>query len=431
MSERLWLLTLILVAAMGPLVVIISVLTTQTISQAPQNAPATTPIRHLVVIMKENHAFDNYFGTFPGVDGIPSSAALPDGRGGYVSPHWINGTWTWDLPHSREAMLADYHNGSNDLFAVEANKWIWGLGNSSVGYYDQRQIPGYWSIAARFTLMDRYFQSVFGPTIPNRLYSIAGQSGGLMSNDLLGSGVDVRTVFDQLQERGVTWRYYYTPSSLFQSLPLSLPHFDSNPNLRANVVSMERLAFDIGIGALPNVTFVDPAADISVSEHPPGDVTAGQAWSMEMIEAIILGPQWPSTAILLTWDESGGFYDHVPPPQVDAFGYGFRVPTLVISPFARPRFIDHEITDHTSILKFIAQNWGLPYLTDREANAGSIAGAFDFSTGTCWNSGGDISSLWVFPTDYPLVPLAMSALGRSPLGRSLKSWNLSEPTRIF
>ncbi len=346
------------------------------------HATSTTPIEHVVVIMKENHAFDNYFGTFPGANGIPPNVTLPDGAGGTVSPHWINGTWTWDLPHSRDAMLAAYDNGLNDKFAVVADMWIPGLGNSAVGHYDQRQVPGYWDLASRFTLADWYFQSVFGPTIPNRLYSIAGQSAGLMTNDLAGSGVDVATIFDQLQARGVSWRYYYSPSPLFRPLPLYLPHIASRPSLVSQVLPMNRFFSDVSIGDLPNVTYIDPSADIRISEHPPGNVAGGHNWTVDVIDSILSGPQWSSTAVFLTWDESGGFYDHVPPPQVDEYGYGFRVPMIVVSPFARHGFVDHHVMDHTSILKFVADNWGLTYLTDREAGAGNLTSAFDFANTT-------------------------------------------------
>src|SRR5438552_1512358 len=130
-----------------------------------------TPVEHVVVIMKENHAFDNYFGTYPGADGIPANVSLPDGQGGVIAPHPLNATWTWDLPHSREAMLQSYDGGKNDGFAMAASAWFPGLGEIAMGYYDRRQVGGYWSLAENYTLADRYFQSMFGPTIPEMLRS--------------------------------------------------------------------------------------------------------------------------------------------------------------------------------------------------------------------------------------------------------------------
>jgi len=341
-------------------------------------APPRTPIEHVVVIMKENHAFDNYFGTYPGVDGIPSNVTLPDGHGGFIAPHRLNTTWTWDLPHSRDAMLQSYNGGKNDGFAIAAESWIPGLGEAAMGYYDRHEVGAYWSLAENYTLADRYFQSMFGPTIPNRLYSFAGHAGGLTSNAIDLSGLDLPTIFDQMEAHRVSWKYYTSVGPHYTSLPEDLPHIRTNYRMVSKIVPLDHLLSDVMAGNLPQVAYVDPEADLGISEHPPGDVVAGVAWTVQTIRAIQASSVWPSTAILLTWDESGGFYDHVPPPQVDEWGYGFRVPMVVISPFAKKGWIDHDVMDHTSIMKFIADNWGLPYLTNREARAGNLTNAFNF-----------------------------------------------------
>jgi len=337
-----------------------------------------TPIEHIVVIMKENHAFDNYFGTFPGVDGIPSNITVLDAKGGLLAPHWLNATWTWDLPHSREAMLTSYNGGRNDGFAIAADSLFPGLGAVAMGYYDRREVGAYWSLAENYTLADRYFQSMFGPTIPNRLYSLAGQAGGLTTNLIKVSGIDFPTIFDQLEAHDVSWKYYASEESGHTPLPEELPHIRSNSGMVSKIVPMNQLLSDVVAGNLPQVAYVDPEADLAISEHPPGDVVAGTAWTVQTIRAIQASYAWPSTAILLTWDESGGFYDHVAPPEVEQWRYGFRVPMIVISPFAKRGWVDHDVMDHTSILKFIADNWRLPYLTDREARAGNLTTAFEF-----------------------------------------------------
>src|SRR5438552_9476103 len=342
-----------------------------------------TPVEHVVVIMKENHAFDNYFGTYPGADGIPANVSLPDGQGGVIAPHPLNATWTWDLPHSREAMLQSYDGGKNDGFAMAASAWFPGLGEIAMGYYDRRQVGGYWSLAENYTLADRYFQSMFGPTVPNRLYSFAGQAGGLTSNLIGSSGLDLPTIFDQLEAHQISWKYYSSVAPHYVPLPTNFPHIRDNFRMASKIVPLDLLVSDVATGNLPQVAYVDPESDLRISEHPPGDVAVGTAWTIQTIRAIQASPTWRSTAVLLTWDESGGFYDHVAPPQVDEWGYGFRVPMLVISPFTRRGWIDHIVMDHTSLMKFIADNWGLPYLTDREAQAGSPLGAFVFGpTGT-------------------------------------------------
>ncbi len=351
-------------------------------SPPPALVPGETPIQRVIVIMKENHGFDNYFGTYPGADRIPPTASLPNGSGGKVYPHWLNTTWTPDLPHSRTAMLEDYDGGRNDLFAAVAERLLPGLGNISVGYYDGRQLAYYWSLASSYTLADHYFSSMLGPTDPNRLYSIAGDAGGLSTNPITGSGVDVTTIFDQLEARGISWRYYGTTNAFETTIPLQLPHIAANPAMSSNVVQLATIGSDIASGNLPSVTYIDSngflPADIEINEHPPGDVTVGVAWTAGLIKSLIASPVWPTSVLFLTWDESGGFYDHMPPPQVDQWGYGFRVPMIVVSPFAKRDFIDHDIMDHTSILKFIARNWNLPPLTPREANATDMMSAFAF-----------------------------------------------------
>lgn len=330
--------------------------------------------------MKENHAFDNYFGTFPGVDGIPSNVSLSDGNGGNVTPHWINANSTQDLPHYRDAMLESWNNGSNDRFAIVAARWGPGRANASMGHYDQRQIPSYWSLARNFTLADRYFQPMFGPTIPNRLFSFAGTNAGLETNVIQFSSFDGLTIFDQLVAKGVSWRYYYEPSSFHAPLPVYFKTIASSPDMLARIVPLNRLLTDIQVGDLPQVMYVDPEASSTISEHPPQDVALGESWTENLIGVIMSSSIWSTTAIFLTWDESGGYYDHVPPPQVDTLGYGFRVPTIVVSRYAKHGLIDHDIMDHTSILKFIASNWGLSMLSSRESQANDMYSAFNFVT---------------------------------------------------
>ena len=188
--------------------------------------------------------------------------------------------------------------------------------------------------------------------------------------------------------------------------------------MASKVVHLAALAQDISSDNFPSVTYIDPNGflpdSLKISEHPPGDVTVGQNWTAAVIESIMASPIWPSCVIFLTWDESGGFYDHLPPPQVDEWGYGFRVPMIIISPFSRRDFVDHEVMDHTSILKFIDENWNLPALTPREENANDMMSAFVFHDGGMKKVNGarpagppttrvELSSLEAFAQDSALI----------------------------
>jgi len=397
-----------LLLAIG-LIAVALVVTTSFVPSVPSGArvAGNTPIQHVFVIMKENHAFDNYFGTFPGADGIPSGASVPDGNGGTIVPHWIASTSTDDLPHSRVSMLEAWNNGSNDRFAIVAERWGAGRGSQTMGYYDERQLPFYWDLARKFTLADRYFQPMFGPTIPNRFFSFAGTNAGLESNLIAVSNFDGLTIFDQLTAKGISWRYYHEPSSFHAPLPLYFKTLGSNRAVLPQFVPLNRLFTDIQNGDVAQVTYVDPADSSTISEHPAQNVSLGESWTKDLVGLIMLSAVWSSTAIFLTWDESGGYYDHVPPPQVDGWGYGFRVPMIVVSPYAKQGLIDHEVMDHSSIIKFIASNWGLSYLTEREGRAGNLIGAFFF----------DLPRNEV-PTflSHPVGILVVAKVARLPLG---------------
>ncbi len=365
----------------------------------------TTPIEHVVVIMKENHAFDNYFGTFPGVEGLGAGRSLPDGRGGFVETHFLDGTSTPDLPHDRESMIRDYNGGRNDGFVISAEAWGAGLGNYSMGYFDNHQLPGYWELASEYVIADHYFHSMLGPTIPNRLYSIAGTAGGITSNLLPPEGLTFPTIFDQLETAKISWAYYNESTPGYLPLPMHFTALRSRASMVSKLLPLGQLATDMRNGLLPAVTYVDPQSGLGVSEHPPENVTRGDAWTMSIVSELVRGPQWSSTALFLTWDEAGGYYDHVPPPQVDEWGYGFRVPMLVISAYAKRGSVDKEVMDHTSILRFISRNWNLVPLTYREAQANDMSSAFNFVDAGTGNG-------YVMPPPTP--PIAQTLRERRP-----------------
>jgi len=363
----------------------------------------SNPIQHIIVLYQENRTFDNYFGTYPGANGVPLNTALPTSIGSKVtvSPFHITTLSTHDLDHSSRAAREAYDNGKMDAFVYAERS------NLTMGYYDQRDLPYYWDYASRFVLMDNFFSSEMGPSLPNHLYLIAGQAGGLTENTQTGAcesreicqggsnetvtnpyGIssnftfNFTTVMDQLDASGISWKYYngdkndYKDAGYWNPLP-AFASFKNNPARLNNLAPNDQFLVDLAKGNLAQVTWVIPTED--ESDHPTADVGVGQTYLVSTINAIMQSPFWSSTAIFVTWDDYGGWYDHVAPPQVDSYGLGFRVPCLVISPYAKPGFIDHTQSEFTSILKFIQTVHDLPPITQRDAMANSMLEAFDFS----------------------------------------------------
>ena len=256
---------------------------------------------------------------------------------------------------------------------------------NTLSYYDYREIPNYWDYARHFTLCDNFFSSLAGPSEPNHLYTVAAQSGGLVNNPAPNiNGQDgvytFPTMAEMLEKSGVSWKYYdEKPNPHKHSLWNPMPGFKSfqkSPALMSHLVSLSEFYTDVKSGHLPEVCWIVPTA--ADSEHPPADSARGMRHVSELINAIMQSPEWKDTAIIVTWDDYGGFYDHVPPPQVDQYGYGPRVPTLVISPYAKPGYISRTAYDFTSPLKLIEERYGLPPLSTRDAAAKDMRDCFDF-----------------------------------------------------
>ena len=257
--------------------------------------------------------------------------------------------------------------------------------NNTLSYYDWHEIPNYWEYARRFTLCDSFFSSLAGPSEPNHLYTVAAQSGGLVNNpapNLAGQdGVyTFPTMAELLEKSGVSWKYYdEKPNPHKHSLWNPMPGFrafQKSPALMAHLVNLNQFYQDAKSGNLPEVCWIVPTpAD---SEHPPADSARGMRHVTDLINAVMQGPNWKDTAIILTWDDYGGFYDHVSPPQIDEYGYGPRVPALVISPYARRGYICHTAFDFTSPLKLIEERFDLPPLTARDTAARDMLDCFDF-----------------------------------------------------
>jgi len=364
---------------------------------ATGDAPTSTPIKHFIFLMQENHSFDNYFGTYPGADGpppgtcIPVDPTRPGGR--CVEPFRVGGRAITDLGHSRLVHDEQFRGGQMDGFVAAAGLVGSENGRIAMGYYDDRDIPFYWNVADEYVLFDRLFTSAAGGSVANHMYWITGQSGNLSGETIPPGGfTNIPTIFDRLDAAGVSWKFYiqnYDPAITFRNpgtgdrqsqivwAPLlAYPRYLDNPRLKSRIVDTEQFHDDLANGTLPEVAYMVPAGS---SEHPPGIPREGQRFVRNLINALMRSNYWSTSAFMWAYDDWGGWYDHVPPPRVDESGYGFRTPALLVSPYARRGHIDSTTLDFTSALKFIEDNWGVEPLAKRDRAAKSIAGAFDFT----------------------------------------------------
>ena len=361
------------------------------------------PIKHLVFIIQENHTFDNYFGTYPGANGLL----------GILNSSMLIKTYMSDLkpvtpkidPDDLGIPVYDASNPSN----ISVN----GL---PVGYYDKSDIPYYWDYANNYMLCDNFFSSEFGPTFPNHLYIVSGAAGpnGLSNSSYSLNGsfisnppqstlsnLDLQweTMAQELSNYGVSWKWYdrssnATAPSAANVLPL-FSYFQKNPSeLDAHVQGIQNFISDIQSNNLPSVSWIStysPGAiwyppnfpsqfiGMDISEHPPARPDAGMDYVADPVNEIMQSPYWNSTAIVITWDDYGGFYDHVAPPEVDQYGLGLRVPALIISPWAKHGYIDNTQYEFASMLKLIEDTFYVPSLGTRDVNANDMMDAFNFS----------------------------------------------------
>ncbi len=356
----------------------------------------TTPVRHFIVLLQENHTFDNYFGTYPGADGIPRGVCMPinpaNGPRPCVRPFHIGNRSIVDLDHSVWSARRDLGRGRMDGF-VSAQRLLSVNPRQAMGYYNGSDLPFYWNMADRYVLFDHFFSSALGGSFINHVYWTAAGLGNA-ADSVPHGGLKITTIFDRLQQAGVSWKFYvqnYDRSITYRTLRrlknpnrasqavwdplLDIPRFLDKPALRSHIVDLSRYYRDLRDGTLPDVAYVAPSG---ASEHPPGSLATGQRFVRGLVNALMASDEWNSAAFMMAYDDWGGWYDHVRPPRRDARGDGFRVPAMLLSPYARERVIIHTPLDFTSMLKFIEQNWRIRPLTRLDASAGSLMGAFDF-----------------------------------------------------
>ncbi len=366
----------------------------------------TGTINHIVFIIKENRTFDNIFGTFPGAEGattgkLTSGATIPLGHTPDKMPR--------DICHSWDCALTAMDQGKMDGF-----EWIGGanINNDylSMSQLQEADIPNYFAYAKTYVLGDHMFSSLHGPSFPNHLYTVAAQSGGAIDNptgqtvntdawgcdsdstavvrvmDQLGAisevfpCFDFQTLADSLQTAGISWKYYAPTIGQqgYQWVALdAIKHIRQSNLWASHVVPESQFDIDAQNGQLPAVSWLVPTAQNS--EHPTAPSCVGENWTVGKINSVMQGGNWSSAAIFVTWDDFGGFYDHVPPPTRDQYGLGPRVPLLVISPYAKHGYISKTVYELSSLLKFVETRFNLSTLTSRDAVANDLMDVFDFN----------------------------------------------------
>jgi phospholipase C len=346
---------------------------TETTSLLPR--PERSGLDHVVVVMMENRSFDHLLGWLPGADGKQAGLTYTDAAG---TPHAtfplapdFQGCAHPDPDHSYDGARVEWNNGACD-------GWLRAGANDlySVGYYVRSDLPFFGRAAPAFTTCDRFFASFLGPTFPNRFYSLSAKT------DRTGNAyvrVDLPTIFDRFAARRIPAAYYY---GTFDFLLLY-------QRFQAISHPYSRFFAQCKAGTLPAFSYIDPNFTFHDSgpqsgsegndDHPHADIRAGEYFLSRIYDAVTKSPAWPRTLLVITFDEWGGFFDHVPPPAASDGQRGFRVPCVLVSPFARRGHVAHGVYDHTSILKLVEWRWGLAPLAERDAQAANLATALDFT----------------------------------------------------
>lgn len=398
----------------------------------PPGGTLNTSINHIVYMLQENRSFDHYLGKlndykiahgYPGeVDGLPPNASNPtfDGTGTVASFHMVqkcseNLSASWNESHVwvNRTVQTDNAPSPMDGFVYTAAKFardrgfVDTEGHRAMGYYDDSDLPYMYFMAGNFATSDRWFAPAPTRTQPNRMYSLAATSQG---HAYPPTGMTAKTIFELLENKGVSWKIYTTtPDGTY------LKYFDAFYKAHTDkVVGVDQYRIDVANGTLPSVALIESGVEgANLDEHPENDIQKGQAYVADLINALMNSPSWKDSVFILTYDEPGGLYDHVPPmtgvpnpdgipPQdllptdihMDFTRTSLRVPLLVVSPFVKKNYVSHTPADYTAILKFIETRFGLPSLNNRDAAQMDMTEFFDFS------------GPWMTPPKPPVQPIA-------------------------
>ena len=376
--------------------------------------PNSVPILHIVMLIMENHAFDNLFGTYceqtgpdcpMAANGIPPGMCLPknltNSSAGCVAPYNFrpSNLSTPDMSHIYNATIASIDGGRMDgFYPSEAS------GREPFGHYNGSLVPIAWDLAEEYALGDDFFSSALSYSLPNHWYLLAGQAPPVTINEgfskptyrhvYLNEANGTRTVQDLLNASpSVTWKYYDWALSNYSAAINTRPGLDGSAYNNWNPLAARAESYtqwyashfaprsdffnNTAAGKLPDVSWIVPA--INYSDHPPANLSAGESFIANVVDAVEASPEWPSTAVFLVWDDYGGFYDHVAPPSIDPLGLSLRVPMIVISPYTPAGLVVHSLGYFESLLHFVEWRFGLGCLTLRDCNAPLPFGYFNFN----------------------------------------------------
>ena len=344
-------------------------------------SPGRSGMNHIVVVMMENRSFDHFLGWMPNADGWQNGLTYRDAAGIAHSSMRLTDFQNCSLgdpDHSYSGGRIEYNNGSCDGWRI-ANA----ADDFSIGYYTDADLQFFGPAVKDWTVCDRYFAGILGPTYPNRIYQHSAQTDRISNTSTVSK---LPTIWDSLDAAGLAGRYYFNDSAFLAIWGTKYAAI-SRP--------FSQFLTDCASGNLAELTYIDPkfvneGAGTSGDDHPHADTRNGEIFLNQVYNAVTSGPLWSKTLLVINYDEWGGFYDHVAPPLApippassaagDIDGrLGFRVPNLIVSPWSRRNYVDHLQYDHTSILNMIEWRWGLPALSVRDASANNLALALDFS----------------------------------------------------
>lgn len=348
------------------------------------------PIEHVIFVMQENRSFDHYLSELGDGEGegevhtAKPGVSVVDDDGTVYPRVRAPALCTADPPHSWSAIHRSWNHGAMDGFARTTHD-----GRSMV-YYGESELPFFYSLARTFALSDMHFASLLGPTFPNRMYFMAATSFGLTSNvfppPFKPDGTPYPNLLRELSAHSVDWRVY---ADSISEIAIFTDTYGENESRFTDLGGFYTAA---AAGTLPAMSYVEAnfvSGGSRTDEHPPSDIQLGEGFLSNVVQAVLHSPNWRSTALFISYDENGGFYDHVPPPVAcapdallppseDFAHFGMRVPLIVVSPFAKRHYVSHTIGDHTSLVRFAEARFDLPAMTARDANADPLFDLFDW-----------------------------------------------------